>query len=165
MRPTQARPLRLVVLGVGAAAFAWALLLIWIDGGGHTPRVPWTVPPVLGVAASVVLIAGLPVRRWVAQGRRLAAGEVVDRRRLDPIVAARTLLLAVASAHAGAVLAGWYAGQALAEFADVPAGRSARVAWALAAAGASLVLALCGLLVQRWCRIPPEDGPDASSPA
>ncbi|MFN8075003.1 MAG: DUF3180 domain-containing protein [Kineosporiaceae bacterium] len=157
MRQSPARPARLLTLGLIGAAGSWAVLVAWIRAGEHPPPVPWSVAGVLAVAAGVLLVAGWQVRRWVRQGQQLAAGTPVQRRELDPLTAARTFTLAVASAHAGAILAGWYTGQSLAEFADVPAGRGGRLLWTLAAAGVSLLLSLSGLLVQRWCRVPPDE--------
>ncbi|WP_461169807.1 DUF3180 domain-containing protein [Arthrobacter sp. Z1-15] len=113
--------------------------------------------PVLSVFGllTVVLISGatlflgLRVRRW-QQGNR--------DRTLDPIAAARTLVLAQATAYAGSLLLGWHAG-IFVEQVPLWSLRPGHVAtWAALAmiAGGVLMIAV-GLLVERFCRLPPDD--------
>ena len=86
------------------------------------------------------------------------------RPQLDPIRAARTAVLAKASCYTGALLAGWYGGQVLALVSDldVPGNGSRAVAAGVATAGA-VVLAVVGLVVEWFCRVPPpEDGAEAA---
>lgn len=76
---------------------------------------------------------------------------------MDPLVAARTVVLAKAAAYGGAVLAGWYAGQGLALLPDLVGVRRTRFVVAGICVLAAVALAGSGLLVQRWCRVPPSD--------
>lgn len=118
-------------------------------------RLPWTAVAAVLVLASAVLALGWPVRRW-NRGHR--------DRPLDPLRAARTVVLGQASALAGAALLGWYLGQVVHLLPDValPLPRQS-VTSLLVAAGASAVLLVAGLVVERWCRLP-EDDDDAPPP-
>ena len=78
---------------------------------------------------------------------------------LDPILAAWTLVLAQACAYAGTVLLGWHAGIFLDQLRLWSLRSDQGITWlALAMAGGGLVMIVVGLLVERFCRIPPEDG-------
>ncbi|HWS57128.1 MAG TPA: DUF3180 domain-containing protein [Actinotalea sp.] len=118
-------------------------------------------PPPLS-AVVVLLLAGVvgslgwAVRQY-ARGRRPG---------LDPLVAARTVVLATAAAWTGALLTGWYAGQVLVVLGDleIEARRDVAVA-AGAALLATVLLSVVGLVVERWCEVKPpdDDGPGLSA--
>ncbi len=136
-----------VVLGVVAA-----LLSTWLDRNGPgMPRVPWLVVVVELLIAGVVFSMGWAVRQFL-HGRRPS---------LDPIRAARTAVLAKAACYTGALLTGWYGGQAVAYLLSsvVPDGAGRAGAAGIAATGA-LVLAGVGLLVEWFCRVPPPSDED-----
>ncbi|WP_129339941.1 DUF3180 domain-containing protein [Cellulomonas endophytica] len=146
MGRTRRRALAATALGVG--------LLTWfvvrgIEGrGGLLPPVPWVVALVETVLAGVVGVQGWQVRQYV-QGHRPT---------LSGLRAARTLVLARAAAWSGALLLGWYGGQALRALAEPGRGDNAdRAASAGGAAGAALLLVVAGLLAERWCRVPPPE--------
>ena len=145
---TPARPLVVLLIGLVATAAAWFGLDLWDSRGGLGPPLPWTAALGTLVLCAGVIAAGLPVRRWVA-GRR--------ERPMDPLAAARTVVLAKAAAYGGALLAGWYAGQALILLPDLVGVRRARFVVAVFCAVSAIALAVSGLLVQRWCRVPPSD--------
>lgn len=141
---------------VAAGALSWSFGRWWL-AGGHSPlRIGWLAGALLIGMGVVVLVAG--ARMW-----RMRRG----RTHVEPLVAARILGLAQASALTGAVVAGLYVGQALALAPDHDfAGRGElAVKWAVAGVGAG-VLAVCGLVVQSWCRIDgegdPQEGPKIS---
>lgn len=163
--------LRHLVLTAVAVAVLVAIALSAVDPSGSRVRLTWTVPAGLGALALVMLAAGWPVRQWNRQlGRRRAARTggreaAAALRRIDPLRATRVLALARASAFAGAALAGAYAGIAVltaptAEFAP----RRARLVLALLAAVGAAALSVVGVLVERWCRVPPEDQDDPRGP-
>ncbi|QBF45071.1 DUF3180 domain-containing protein [Janibacter limosus] len=141
----------IVLVAVGVLSWAGGR---WWVAGGHAPmRVGW-------LAGVLLLGMGLVV---VATGRRMwrmrrGQGHV------EPLVAARILGLAQASALTGAVIAGLDLGQALALLPDVGfAGRGElAVKWAVGALGA-LALVAAGLLVQSWCRLDDDDDEDPTS--
>lgn len=116
------------------------------------------VPPVPAISYLVVLVIGGVVLGLGRQVRQYTRG---DRRRIDLLLAARTVVLATASAHTGALLSGWYAGHVLLVLSDLdlPARREVAVTAGVALLCA-VALAVVGLVVERWCEIPPEDGED-----
>ena len=147
MRAT--RPIILGMLAVVAALLA-CLLEWWDQTRGAQPwPLPATTALALLSAAAAVLVLALPVRRWTRGDRS---------RHLDPLRAARTLALAKASAHAGALFTGWFLGVGLAVVRDLAIEpRRARFVVAMACTLTALVLTGAGLLAERWCRRPPDD--------
>lgn len=156
MRPTRTWPLLVVALVV--AVVGGVGLRAWSAGGHELPALPWTAPGVMALMAIAVLVAGLPVRRWTRGART---------RPLDPLMAARTVVLAKAAQYAGALLAGWYAAQALALVSTLDvASRRAMALRALVALLASAAVWVAGALVERFCRVDrtsDDDTPDRSA--
>lgn len=146
MKP--ARVVSVVLTAVIAGVVGWLVLRAWLDSGHEPLPLPWTaVAGTLGLAVAVIA-AGLPVRRW-QQGRRDHA--------FDPLVAARTVVLAKAAAYGGAVLAGWYAAQAVTILPDVVGARRTRLLLASLAFLSACAVSVAGMVVQRWCRLPHDD--------
>lgn len=138
----------LLALAAGVAAVTWIALDALSDRGTSAPSVPWLVAAVEVVIAGVVLSMGWAVRQFL-RGKRPG---------LDPIRAARTAVLAKASCYTGALLAGWYGGQALSLVTDLSVpGNGGRAAAAAVATGGAVVLAVVGLVVERFCRVPPPE--------
>ncbi len=101
---------------------------------GALPDVPLTAPLALVFLAAVLAGGGLLMRRRVQQWRP-------GRERVSPDLAVRLLVLAKASALAGAAVAGGYLGAAIAyaEDLDVPFRRSSTW-WCLGSAAIALVV-------------------------
>lgn len=154
MTPTRSRPLLLgaVVLAV----LTWLGLRSWSSTGHELPALPWTAPAVMALTAVAVLVAGIPVRRWT-RGTRT--------RPLDPLVAARTVVLAKAAQYAGALLTGWYAGQALVLLStlDVEPRRSMLLR-AVVSVATAVAVWVAGWLVERFCRVDRRGGQDDVMP-
>ncbi len=139
---------RLVLLA-GAVAVVSATLLHTLEGRG----VILVAPPVLaalvmlGIAA-VIARLGWNVRQFV-RGKRPG---------LDPLLAARTVVLATAAAYTGAILTGWYSGHVLVVLSRLghPPLRDFAVGAGVCALSA-VVLAVVGLVAERWCEVPPPD--------
>ncbi len=144
--------LRLVLLA-GAVAVLSAFLLFGLDARGWV----LTPPPLLASLVMLGIAALVGVMGWTV--RQFVRGK---RPGFDPLIAARTVALAKASAYTGALLTGWYAGHVLeviGRLSHPPMRDLALAAGASAAAG--LVMAVVGLVAERWCEVPPEDfGPD-----
>ncbi|GAB6901103.1 hypothetical protein JCM9957A_41930 [Kineosporia succinea] len=139
---------------MASAVIFWVLLDTWTGQGHEAPPLPWT--SVFGVVALflVVFAAGLPMRRW----QRTDPGDRKDvRRPIDPLVAARTAVLAKAAAYGGAVIFGWYLAQGLLLLPDLVGDRLDRFILALIAAVSAVALSVTGFVVQKWCRVPPDD--------
>lgn len=151
--------LRVVAVAVAALALAYLVLGV-VEGRGGTllpvPAIAWLV---ILLIAAVVGALGWNVRQYT-RGKRPD---------LDVLVAARTVVLATASAYTGALLLGWYAAQVLRTLADLDiAARRDVAVTAGVAALAAIVLTAVGLVAERWCEVPPpsdddEGGPGASA--
>lgn len=145
MGPTRAASL--VVAGLAAAALAWLLISAFY---ANFPPVPWL--PTITVAGLAVLegYAALNTRSRL-QGRP-------GHNPVNPLVVARFVVLAKASALAGAIFAG-FCGGLLGWLLLEPTRAAARDAPA-ATAGfvASLALTAAALWLERSCRVP--ENPD-----
>jgi len=147
------RPRTLALVAVAVALGGWLLLRALESRGIIPPPVPWLVAAVELVISGVVLAMGWAVRQYLHG----------DRPTLDPIRAARTAVLAKASCLTGAMLAGWYGAQVLVVLGDLDLGpQRERAIGAGAATAGALVLAVAGVIVEGWCRVPP---PPAGDPA
>ena len=147
---------RIAGLGLIATIVAFAVLRVVERSGGTllpVPPIAWLAELVI---AAVVGVLAWNVRQY-ARGRRPG---------FDLILAARTVVLAAASAYTGSLLFGWYAAQVLvvAGDLDLPARRDVAVTAGVAAL-AALVLAVVGLVVERWCEVQPPDDDEGASAA
>jgi len=108
------------------------------------------------VIVVLTLVLGIRVRRWRNGDKK---------KMLNPILAAWTLVLAQACAYTGSVLLGWHAGIFVDQLRLWNLRSDQTLAWqALVMAGGGLVMIVVGLMVERFCRIPPEDGEGESAP-
>jgi hypothetical protein len=145
---TPARIVPALLVALVASAISYVALDMWTGSGGPAPPLPWAAAAGTAALILVLIWAGWPVRRW-QHGER--------DRVIDPLVAARTAVLGKAAAYGGAVLAGWYAAQALVILPDLIGARRERFAVAVVAAVAAVLLSAAGFVVQHWCRVPPGD--------
>lgn len=111
------------------------------------------VPPVSLAVALALIAVMLVALAWPV--RRAAQGE----RRIDPFFATRVVVLAKASALAGALLAGAAAGILiyLLSRVVVPLGSSLTAGATLVAA---VALAAAALVAEHWCSLPPHEPTD-----
>ncbi|MFC0503882.1 DUF3180 domain-containing protein [Micromonospora costi] len=139
----------LVVAGLAAAAVAWLLISTFYYSG--IPRLPWL--PVVTLAALAVL------EGYAAINTRGRIDRRPGRAPVNALMVARFVVLAKASALAGAIFAGFYAG--LTAWLFVESTRAAIEDRAPAGGGllASLALVAAALWLERSCRVPkrPED--------
>jgi hypothetical protein len=152
-------PLRLLLIGFILAVAGWSATVITSRYSMATPVLPATALATMGVIVAITLILGIRVLKW---RNSLTAGAKASARKrpvLDPLLAARTLVLAQACAYAGTVLLGWHIGIFLDQLRIWSLRSDQGITWlALAMAGGGLVMIVVGLLVERFCKIPPEDG-------
>lgn len=153
------RPLLLVIIAVVVAAVGWLATLAAGRYNLATPVLPASALVTMGVIATLTLVMGIRVLRW-RNGKKKTM--------LNPILAARTLVLAQACAYAGTVLLGWHAGIAV-DLLRIWSLRSDQgILWlTLLMGGGGLVMVAVGFVVERFCRIPPEDlegGPSVPDP-
>lgn len=141
------RPTQLIGLAGAGLIIAYLGELWLVTSGRRSVAPPLTLALTLGVVAVLVLVAAWPVRRAVRAEKK---------RPIDPLVAARVVILAKASSLTGAVIVGVGVG-ALVFFitrsvvAGAPMWMSVTV---IAGAGALLA---AGLIAESWCTLPPED--------
>ncbi|MEO8282348.1 MAG: DUF3180 domain-containing protein [Pseudarthrobacter sp.] len=141
---------RLLLIGLVLTVAGWSATVVTTRYSMATPVLPATALATMAVIVVITLILGIRVLRWRNSTKRKKA--------LDPILAARTLVLAQACAYAGTVLLGWHAGIFLDQLRIWNLRSDQGITWvAIAVAGGGLVMIVVGLLVERFCRIPPED--------
>lgn len=150
---------RLVLVTVVTAAVVVAGLRLAESRGATLLPVPLLSSAVILVIAAVVVGLGWSVRQYT-RGRRPG---------LDPLLAARTVVLATASAYTGSLLTGWYVAHVLVTLGDwqIEARRDLAVSAGVAAL-CTVGLAVVGLVVERWCEVRRDDddpGPGASAGA
>jgi Protein of unknown function (DUF3180) len=144
----------LVFVFAAALTVSWALLHLMQSRGNILPTLPWSTPALVLVVDVTVLFTALSLRARL-RGRP-------GTRPPQPIRVARSAVLGKASAHAGALLAGGYAGYGLVLLPDLT-GRRDQVYVVGAAVVASALLTVAGLALERVCRVrgprdePPED--------
>lgn len=146
MTPTHAR--FLVGLGLAAAVVVWALTRVWATADPSLLDVPWPAAVLLALLAVAIFIAAGTLR-----GR--LRGDP-GRQPVPPLGAARFAVLGKTASHAGALLAGGYAGFGLYVLPELTSGvRSDRVIGAAATTVAALLLVAAGIVLERVCRLPP----------
>lgn len=99
----------LLLVTVATTLIGWFVVVGLERRGTYLPHVPWIVDVALVALAAGVFWAGWAVRSYL-KGRRPS---------LDPLRAARTLVLAKAAALTGSLLAGWYLAQVVAVLGDL----------------------------------------------
>jgi hypothetical protein len=143
-------PALLALVGGG---LGWLIEVALVSAGAAVLLPPVSLPVALVGISALVLAAGWPIRQAVhgASGHRV-----------DPFRAMRVVLLAKASTLAGSLLGGAAVGVAiyLASRPVLPSASS--FATTLLSVGGAIILIVCGLLVEHWCRVPPEDDGDES---
>jgi len=149
MRHREIRVQTLLLAAAAAGIASFVVFTLLTRDGSLVPRPPTFAGVLLLVMGGLVLWLARPVRRYL-QGRATTS--------LDPLRAARTVVLAQAAALTGSAAAGWYAGQGAVVAADLSlvANRSRLVPLVLLVL-ASLALAGAGLVAQHWCRVEPRD--------
>lgn len=174
MKPT--KPLVLVATIVVVAVIAYVVLRFWDHlGGTSVPTVPLSAPITLAVLAVAVLGVALGLRSRFAAYRKARARverglprEPNERpvKPIDPLQAARALVLAKASGLVGSVFAGVYGGYGLFLLGRLDIGiyRSEALRCGFAfLAGAALVAA--AIYLEHILKVPPEEPGDGKVPS
>ncbi|WP_240134284.1 DUF3180 domain-containing protein [Streptomyces sp. MUM 178J] len=150
------KQLRLGVLaGLFAAAgvLSWGGVRLW-DAFGTLPSVPLAAPIVLAAIAAILTATALSLRaRLKAQRERRP-----DAKGVEPLMAARAVVFAQASALVAALVAGMYGGTAvfLLGSLDIPPRREQAV-YAGFSVLAGIAVIAAALFLERVCKLP-EDG-------
>lgn len=136
-----------IIVGLIALILSWFGVRWWV-ANGHSVVDPgwWGLVAMVFLGAGIV-VAGIQVRNY-RDGRSLMP--------MTAMRAARTLVLGQAAALTGAALSGWYAGNVLVLLPDADIGSQLSRIWVLLAhVVVAVLLAVAGMLVQRWCRVRP----------
>lgn len=140
-----------------AAVLSWAGSQLW-NSLGSLPGVPAAAPIVLAAVAVVLFATAVSLRgRLKAQRDR-----VPDAKGVDPLSAARAVVLGQASALVSALVTGIYGGMGvfLLTVGDASSRRGESLT-ALFAVLAGIAVMAAGLWIQYICRLP--DDPDAET--
>ncbi len=146
----------LLGIGIASGILGW-VVNFWTGRNGY-PAPVLHLSSLLTVAMiiTVTLVFGIRVLRW-RNGKR--------DRELNPILAARTLILAQATAYAGALSLGWHAGILIDQVSLLAVRDAVGPVWGtLALMAGGILMVVVGLAVENFCRIPPEDEGGAGAP-
>jgi Protein of unknown function (DUF3180) len=150
MRHREIRVHTLALVAAVTGVIGFAVFALLTRDGSLVPRPSLLAGVLLVVMGGLVLWMARPVRRYLA-GR--ATGT------LDPLRAARVVVLAQAAALTGAAAAGWYAGQLAVVATDLSlVANQGRLLPLAALVVAAVALSAAGVVAQRWCRIDPPEG-------
>ncbi len=139
----------LVLSALLSGVVAFVTFTLFTRSGSLVPRPPVLAGVLIVVMGALVLWMARPVRRYL-RGRATAP--------LDPLRAARVLVLAQAASLTGSLAAGWYLGQLAVVATDLSlVANRMRLLPLLALALTGVALATAGLVAQRWCRVDPPD--------
>lgn len=137
----------LTLFGV-SLALVWAVLHFLVRQGIYLPAVTWHQPFAVLVIAGLVTWGGLTVRSYIAGKKPNLSG----------LAASRIAIFAKACALGGVLFAGWYGAQILLALENIAVeSQQGRALWAAIAGVASLILAVCGVVAERNCQIPPAE--------
>lgn len=136
---------------VGGYAVGLVIHRVWESLGWALPGVPWFAIAGMILLSIILLVAGWPIRRWVSGDRS---------HDIDHVRAARVLVVAQAAAVVGSLLLGWYLSAATYLLSVGSRTESGLLMFVPAACAA--VMAAVGLLVEWFCKLPPDDGEDAT---
>jgi hypothetical protein len=142
------RPLALVLFAVVGAGAGWLLEVILTASGSAATSAPFTLALSLAVIGVLVLVFAVPVRRAVRDR---------ENHMVDPFYATRVVVLAKTSSVVGSLLFGAsvsVVGYLLTRAVVAAVG-------SIFSSGAcvvgAVILAVCGLIAENMCSIPPDD--------
>ncbi|MCQ1946407.1 MULTISPECIES: DUF3180 domain-containing protein [unclassified Arthrobacter] len=139
----------LAVIGLAAGVVGWTANYFLSENGYPAPVLSSVALVAIILVTGATLFLGLRVRSW-RNGRR--------DRELDPIAAARTVVLAQALAYAGALLLGWHAAIFLTQLPLWSLRPGHAGTWSsLAVSVGGILMIATGLTVERFCKLPPVD--------
>jgi hypothetical protein len=126
----------------------WLFHLVTDRGTGVPPQVPWLHTLALGLVAAILFGTAWSTRRTISQHPG----------RLSPHQAVNRLVLARSCAYVGALAAGAYIGYAVSWLGVQSSDIAGQRAFQSACAGiAGILVVVGGVLLERACRVPPED--------
>lgn len=148
----------LVTLGAASSALGWSMNRLWPKWFNQSPSVPW-------LSAYMLVLMAIALLGW-ALHVRVRINPEPGKSRLDPLLAARTVALAMASSRVGSISSGFYLGFVVGSIVDFdsPAGRQRVIVSAIASLAAA-GLVIVALWLERMCQIPEPPQSTSSSSA
>jgi hypothetical protein len=141
-------PAGLCIVAALGLVVGWVFHRVSYTSTGLPPQVPWAQPLALFLVAAILVGTAWTTRRTITQHPG----------RLSPHQAVNRLVLARACAYVGALAAGFYIGYAVSWLGVTSSDLAGQRAFRAAAAGvAGILVVIGGLLLERACRVPPED--------
>jgi hypothetical protein len=141
-------PAGLCIVAALGLVVGWVFHRVSDTSTGLPPQVPWAQPLALFLVAAILVGTAWTTRRTITQHPG----------RLSPHQAVHRLVLARACAYVGALAAGFYIGYAVSWLGVTSSDLAGQRAFRAAAAGvAGILVVIGGLLLERACRVPPED--------
>jgi hypothetical protein len=141
-------PAGLCILAVVGLVGGWVFHQVTDTSTSVPPQVPWLQPLALFLVACILFGTARATRRTIAQHPG----------RLSPHQAVNRLVLARACAYVGALAAGVYIGYAVSWLGVSSSDMAGQHAFRSGCAGvAGILIVVGGLLLERACRVPPED--------
>jgi lysylphosphatidylglycerol synthetase-like protein (DUF2156 family) len=132
---------------VGLVA-GWLFHRVLYGGAKFAPMVSWAQPTALLLVAAILLGTARSTRRSIQQHDE----------RISPLHAVNRLVLARACSYVGSLMAGAYFGYAVSWFGVASELAAERAIRSSVAGITGLLVVAAGLLLERACRVPPEDG-------
>ena len=140
-------PSALSAWGVVGLVAGWLFHRVIYGGPKFAPLVPWSQSIALALVAAILLVTARSTRRSIQQrDTGLAPHQFVNR-----------LALSRACAYVGCLMAGAYFGYALSWIRVDSDLATERIVRSTVAGVCGLLVVAAGLLLERACRVPPED--------
>lgn len=156
IRPTRLPVLMLLLLI--SLLTGWGVIQILESYGGNLPEIPWTTPLLLALLAIGLAVIAADLRRRLERpdAKRERDEHGASRpREVNPLHAARMVVLAKAASHGGTIITGLYLGFAWYLLPDLDSQqRRARLILAALSALLALATAIIGLMMERILRLP-----------
>jgi hypothetical protein len=160
MKPTKIWTLSLMASAITVVAFFTSRILV--SNGMAIPVSPTNLIITLSGIGGLVLMLAIPI--WKYKNALKQTSNKQRPKRVDPFYAVRVLLLAKASAIAGAVFLGWHLGVLIA-LATLPVSAATVVIQNTVALIASALLSVCSYIAEQICKLPEDKDPEASDQA
>lgn len=154
IRPTRTPVLLLLFLI--SILVSWGTIRTVESYGGDLPEIPWSTAVLLGLVALALAFVAFDLHRKIDRPRK-EKDKPVKPREVNPLHAARMVVLSKASSHGGAMITGLYLGFAWYLLPDLNSDqRKVRLVVAGVCALLGLAITVIGIVMERILRLPEE---------
>ena len=149
----------LLSAAVSLAILAYGVCVLLVRAGAQMPVSATTLIGTLIVIPIVLVILAVPIFKYRSAINAAIASSANSKakpiKRVDPFYALRVALLSKAVSLAGAIFGGWHLGVLVAVLSS-PQIASASVWRTALGLFAAIAMVVCGLIVERSCKVPPD---------